>query len=79
MFLTGSAKILGGSLVAPNAGEIAQELILANSAGIEIKKIMNKIYPYPTAADLHKKIIRDRMVKDLKPWMKKVAQMLYNI
>ncbi|WP_051227776.1 dihydrolipoyl dehydrogenase family protein [Gillisia sp. JM1] len=79
MFLTGSAKILGGSLVAPNAGEIAQELILVNSAGIGIKKIMNKTYPYPTAADLHKKIIRDRMVKDLKPWMKKVAQLLYNI
>ncbi|CAM4060237.1 dihydrolipoyl dehydrogenase family protein [Gillisia hiemivivida] len=79
MFLAGSAKILGGSLVAPNAGEIAQELILVNSAGIAIKKIMNKTYPYPTAADLHKKIIRDRMVKDLKPWMKKVAQMLYNI
>jgi len=78
-FLTGSAKILGGSLVAPNAGEIAQELILANSAGIAIKKIMNKVYPYPTAADLHKKIIRNRMVKDLKPWMKKVAQLLYNI
>ncbi len=79
MFLTGSAKILGGSLVTPNAGEIAQELILANSAGIAIKKIMNKIYPYPTASDLHKKIIRDRMVRDLKPWMKNVAQLLYYI
>lgn len=40
-------KLLGGSMIAPGAGELIQELILANSAGISIDEIFNKIYPYP--------------------------------
>jgi pyruvate/2-oxoglutarate dehydrogenase complex dihydrolipoamide dehydrogenase (E3) component len=66
-----AAKILGGSMVAPKAGEIVQELILANSSGLPVKELLNKIYPYPTAGNVHKTLIRDRFVKELKPWMKK--------
>lgn len=42
-------KILGGSMVAPGAGEVIQELILANSAGLDINALFDKIYPYPVA------------------------------
>lgn len=73
----GSAKILGGSMVAPHAGEMAQELFLANTAGIPIKKLVNKIYPYPTATNINKLLIRNRMLEDLKPWMKKLVQFYY--
>ena len=74
-----SVKILGGSMVAPNAGEIVQELILANSTGMSASKLMNKIYPYPTAANINKITIRKRFVKEVKPWMKKAARWLYGI
>ena len=72
-----SVKILGGSMVAPNAGEIVQELILANSTEMSAGKLMNKIYPYPTAANINKITIRKRSVKEVKPWMKKAARWLY--
>ncbi|MDT0676560.1 dihydrolipoyl dehydrogenase family protein [Autumnicola musiva] len=74
---SGAAKILGGSILAPGAGEIFQELVLANSAGISIKQLMDKIYPYPTAANMHKILFRNRILKDLKQWMKKFVREFY--
>lgn len=38
-------KILGGTMVAPGAGELVQELILANIAKLPLNVIFNKIYP----------------------------------
>ena len=46
-FNIGSAKLLGGSMIAPNAGEMIQELVLAQSAGLKIKSLFNKIHAYP--------------------------------
>ena len=76
-FNPGNAKILGGSMIAPNAGEIIQELILAGVAGIKIGAFMNKIYAYPTAANIHKSLLREKMVSQLKPWMKEIIKKWY--
>ncbi|AVR45100.1 mercuric reductase [Christiangramia fulva] len=74
-----NARVLGGCMLAPNAGEIIQELILANSAGIKLNAFMNKIYPYPTAANIHKILIREYMIDQLKPWMKGIIKILYRL
>ncbi len=76
-FYPGNAKILGGSMIAPNAGEIIQELVLAGVAGIKISTFMNKIYAYPTAANIHKSLLREKMVSLLKPWMKEIIKKWY--
>ena len=76
-FNFGSAKILGGSMIAPNAGEITQELMLANTAGIKLNAFMNKIYPYPTAANIHKSLFRKKLVEQVKPWMKTIIKKWY--
>lgn len=73
----GNAKILGGSMVAPNAGEITQELVLANVTGIKLSGFMNKIYAYPTVGNIHKTIIRDRLVKEIRPWMRAILKTWY--
>ena len=52
-------RILGGAMVAPGAGELVQELILANSSGLDISEIFDKIYPYPVAARINQKLIVD--------------------
>ena len=70
-------KVLGGSMVAENAGEISQELMLANSAGINVKHIFNKIYPYPTASRVNKKIITDSFAKKLTPSAIKILKWSY--
>jgi pyruvate/2-oxoglutarate dehydrogenase complex dihydrolipoamide dehydrogenase (E3) component len=69
--------ILGGTMVAPNAGEMVQELILANSAGLTLKHLFNKTYPYPTASRVNKLLALDKYLADLKPWMKRGLKLLY--
>ena len=50
-------RILGGAMVAPGAGELIQELILANASGLGISEIFDKVYPYPVAARINQKLI----------------------
>ncbi len=50
-------KILGGTMLAPHAGELIQELILANTSKLSINSIFNKVYPYPVASRINQQII----------------------
>lgn len=72
-------KILGGTMVAPDAGELIQELILANTAGLSIDAIFNKIYPYPVAARINQKVIVEYKSRALTPNIKKLLQFAYKI
>jgi len=63
-------KILGGTMIAPNAGELIQELILANTIGLSVKAIFNKIYPYPVASRINQSLITDLMSEGLTPTIK---------
>ncbi len=70
-------QILGGSMVAENAGEIYQELILAKTNNIPLKAFFNKIYAYPTASRVNKAIIANHYRKKFTPLAKKILQFLY--
>ncbi len=70
-------KLLGGTMIAPNAGEMSQELILANSAGLTLKAIFDKTYPYPTASRVNKLLVVNQYTQSIKPWMKKLLKWLY--
>ena len=72
-------KILGGSMIAPNAGELIQELILAMANKISINAIFNKIYPYPVASRINQKIILQMKQEELTPFIKKLLQTVYKI
>ena len=72
-------KVLGGSMIAPGAGELIQELILANSAGISVNSIFNKIYPYPVASRVNQMIIVKHKEKILTSGLKKLLQFIYRI
>ncbi len=72
-------KILGGTMVAPNAGELIQELILANSARLSINKIFDKIYTYPVASRINQSLITDLKSEELTPMIKKLLQKAYQI
>lgn len=50
-------RILGGAMVAPGAGELIQELILANASELDISAIFDKVYPYPVAARINQRLI----------------------
>lgn len=70
-------KLLGGSMIAPNAGELFQELVLAKSAELKLDALFNKTYPYPTATRVNKKIIAEFFSKKLSPFAKKILRILY--
>lgn len=70
-------KILGGTMVAENAGELFQELVLANSVGIPMKQLFSKIYAYPTASRVNKAMISSHYKKKLTPFSKKLLKWLY--
>jgi pyruvate/2-oxoglutarate dehydrogenase complex dihydrolipoamide dehydrogenase (E3) component len=72
-----SAKLLGGTMIAPAAGEMIQELILAQSAGLGISSIFNKIYPYPTGSRVNKTVVLNKYAQSIRPWMKRIIKLLY--
>lgn len=72
-------KVLGGTMVAPNAGELIQELILANTEKLSVNAIFNKIYPYPVAARINQSLITDYKSEALTPLIKKLLQSAYQI
>lgn len=72
-------KILGGTMICPNAGEIIQELILANINRLSVNKIFNKIYPYPVATRINQKTVVQYKQKLLSKNLIKTLQFAYKI
>ena len=65
-------RILGGSMIAPRAGELTQELILAMQEKLNIGAIFNKIYPYPTMSRINQKAVmneRQKLLSDRLRWL----------
>jgi pyruvate/2-oxoglutarate dehydrogenase complex dihydrolipoamide dehydrogenase (E3) component len=72
-----STKILGGTMIAPNAGELAQELILAVQQKLTAGDFFNKIYPYPTASRINKSIWVDHISDNLPGVVRKAVKWFY--
>jgi pyruvate/2-oxoglutarate dehydrogenase complex dihydrolipoamide dehydrogenase (E3) component len=73
----GSDKILGATIVAPHAGDLVHEFVLAMKAGIGLGSIASTIHAYPTFAELARKA-GDKFNKTrLTPRAKKIFTWLY--
>lgn len=80
MFVHAKTKqILGGTMIAPNAGELIQELIMATTNGLTTSAIFNKIYPYPTAGRINKRVVTNGERGRLTPLVKKIMRLLYSL
>ena len=53
----GTDKILGATIVSAHAGDMISELSVAMKAGAGAKTIANTIHPYPTQAEVNKKVV----------------------
>lgn len=51
-----SGKIIGGTIVARHAGEMIGELTLAITSGLKMSALSETIHPYPTQAEVLRKI-----------------------
>lgn len=77
--LNRNPKLLGGSMVAPGAGEMFQELVLAHAQGLGINALFDKIYAYPTASAVNKRIVLHKKEEQLTGLVKKGLHLLYKI
>ena len=49
--------LLGGTMIAPGAGELIQELVLSLQEDISLNAIFNKVYAYPVASRINQKAV----------------------
>lgn len=76
-FIKRNPKILGGSMIAPQAGEMCQELILANSQGIRLNAFFDKLYSYPTASRVNQALVVNKKMNDITPMVKRLLKIIY--
>ena len=53
----GTDKVLGATIVAAHAGDLINEFSLVMKAGLGVKTIAGTIHPYPTQAEVNKKVV----------------------
>jgi pyruvate/2-oxoglutarate dehydrogenase complex dihydrolipoamide dehydrogenase (E3) component len=68
----GSDRILGATIVARHAGEMINELSLAITSGLGLSAIGKTIHPYPTQAEVIRKLADAYNRTRLTPFVKKV-------
>jgi pyruvate/2-oxoglutarate dehydrogenase complex dihydrolipoamide dehydrogenase (E3) component len=73
----GSDKVLGATIVAPHAGDLLHEFVLAMKAGIGLGTIASTIPAYPTFAELARKAGDKYNRTRLTPNAKKIFSWLY--
>ena len=70
-------RILGASIVGPNAGELLQPWCLAVSSKLKIKAMTDMIVPYPTWGEVNKRVAYGYFASSLaSPWLKRVIGFL---
>jgi len=77
LFIGNKGLLLGGTLVAPQAGEIVGELLLAKSKNLTISDLFNRVAPYPTASRIIRKVASLYQAKKLTPSVKRLIRFLY--
>jgi pyruvate/2-oxoglutarate dehydrogenase complex dihydrolipoamide dehydrogenase (E3) component len=73
----GSDKILGATIVAPHAGDLLHEFVLAMKVGVGLSTIASTIHAYPTFAELARKAGDKYNKTRLTPRAKKIFTWLY--
>jgi pyruvate/2-oxoglutarate dehydrogenase complex dihydrolipoamide dehydrogenase (E3) component len=72
----GTDKILGATIVAAHAGEMIGEFSVAMKAGAGAKTIAGTIHPYPTQAEVNKKVVnlwrKEHFTPRTKAWLAKL-------
>ncbi len=75
----GKSIILGGSMIAPHAGELVQELFTAQLAELNTNVLFNKVYAYPVASRINQKATNSIRTGDLTPFLRNLLGFLYRL
>ena len=78
LYVSPKRKILGGSMAAPNAGELIQEFLTLQELGDPIDVLFRKTYPYPSATRINKRISSVLFAEKLTPFVRRILRVLYS-
>jgi len=80
LWLTKSKKkLLAGSLISPNAGEILQEMELAKHANVSVSTLTKRVYPYPVQTRINQKTLRGLSFTSYSELTKKAARFIFRL
>ncbi|MCP5109192.1 MAG: FAD-dependent oxidoreductase [bacterium] len=72
-------KLMGGTLMARNAGEIVGELITFMTLKIPFSRLYNRVYPYPTMARINRKAVQQFLGQKLTPGALRTLRIFYKL
>ena len=75
--LMSNTRLLGGSVVAPHAGEMIQEFITLMEGGLGSNVLFNKIYPYPVRSGANQQPFVERFLSGVSPLVQRAMRVLY--
>jgi pyruvate/2-oxoglutarate dehydrogenase complex dihydrolipoamide dehydrogenase (E3) component len=77
LFISTQGVVLGGTMVAKDAGEISAEMMFAQAHAMSLKDFMKKVYPYPTKTRVHRSLVLAYMGRSLTPFVKVMLRFLF--
>lgn len=75
----GGGKILGVTIVAPQAGELITEWVLAIENNLPVEAIFNTVHAYPTLSELNPRDTFEYMSEKLTPFRSKLLKLLFRL
>jgi pyruvate/2-oxoglutarate dehydrogenase complex dihydrolipoamide dehydrogenase (E3) component len=76
---TRDGRLLGATLVSRHAGESIGELVMAIQRKMKVGELGGVIHPYPTEAEIIKRLGDVSMRGRLKPWMKRALVKMFQL
>ena len=72
----GTDRMLGATVVGAHAGDLVTYFTLAITMGKGLSALAQPIYPYPTHAEILKRLANLHLQTQLKPWVKRILRRL---
>jgi len=72
-----SGRVLGATLVSAHAGESIGEMALAITSKLPLSAVGNTIHPYPTVAEVWRRLAGEHMKTKLKPWIARLFATIF--
>jgi pyruvate/2-oxoglutarate dehydrogenase complex dihydrolipoamide dehydrogenase (E3) component len=80
MLLDAKEKLLGIQILGPHAGELIAEWVAVMNAGMRLSSLASSVHPYPTLAEINKKVVGDFFAKKIfSERVKKGLTFLFNL
>lgn len=72
-------RVLGGTMVAEDAGELVQDLLTIHYNDLSLKALYNKVYPYPTKSRINRRLALAYMGSKLSGYTYATIRFLFRI